>query len=326
MSKIIPIVHMFNNDYVVPAAVAFYSLLENANRNFYYKLYVVHSDITENNVIKLKTLVNKFSNAELEFINLENKFADLFSQTAVHAHFSKEIYYKYLVPDIFPQYDKAIVSDVDVLYQGDISIPFEFLQTDENYYIASCRGLNTTNQKTYKERYDKYFSDEEIKNLRFLGGFYVQNLKKMRDNNIPNKLIEYTYTNSQRIRMPEQDVINLVCAGKIKELPINTLICAQNYEQYKAEEDYNKNEFYSAKEIKYALAHPIQLHFAGKNKPWKIFDSTKSELFFTYLAKTEFFKNVMNNIIKKPSYYKQLLKINSKYFKNNLVVSLQSKT
>ena len=36
----IPLMFCFDNNYVTPAAVAFYSLLEHANKDFSYKLFV----------------------------------------------------------------------------------------------------------------------------------------------------------------------------------------------------------------------------------------------------------------------------------------------
>ena len=36
--EIIPVVHCFDNNYVLPAAVAFYSLLENADSNYFYRI------------------------------------------------------------------------------------------------------------------------------------------------------------------------------------------------------------------------------------------------------------------------------------------------
>lgn len=50
----IPVLHFFNNKYVTPAAVSFYSMLENADKNQNYILYVGHSDITKENQEKLK--------------------------------------------------------------------------------------------------------------------------------------------------------------------------------------------------------------------------------------------------------------------------------
>ena len=52
----IPVLHFFNNKYVIPAAVSFYSMLENADKNYNYILYVGHSDITKENQEKLKNV------------------------------------------------------------------------------------------------------------------------------------------------------------------------------------------------------------------------------------------------------------------------------
>lgn len=77
----IQVVHFFDNNYVIPAAVSFYSMLTNASKEHDYVLYVGHSDITAKNQIKLEELVSNFSNAKLKFINLHNKFANLFTKT-----------------------------------------------------------------------------------------------------------------------------------------------------------------------------------------------------------------------------------------------------
>ena len=77
----IPVLHFFNNKYVIPAAVSFYSMLENADKNYNYILYVGHSDITRENQEKLKKTIEYFSNAQLKFIDMNNKFDDLFRKT-----------------------------------------------------------------------------------------------------------------------------------------------------------------------------------------------------------------------------------------------------
>ena len=142
--KIIPVMHCFDNRYVIPAGVAFLSMLENANRSFFYKLYILHTDITEENQDKLKSIVSQFENASLEFINMDNRFTELFSQTIFKGHYSKEIYFKFLAPSIFPQYKKIIITDVDVVYQGDISKDFENFEDNENDYLA---GVTTPRLK-----------------------------------------------------------------------------------------------------------------------------------------------------------------------------------
>ena len=48
-TKIIPVVHMFNNEFVVASSVSFLSMLSNADKNYFYKLFVLHSDINDIN-------------------------------------------------------------------------------------------------------------------------------------------------------------------------------------------------------------------------------------------------------------------------------------
>lgn len=86
----IPIMHCFDNNYVIPAAVSFYSMLMNANTKFNYKLYVLHTDITTKNQSKLIELVNNFSYADLEFINMKNRFNDVWGNLQNKGHYSKE--------------------------------------------------------------------------------------------------------------------------------------------------------------------------------------------------------------------------------------------
>ena len=89
-NTIIPVMHCFDNNYVIPAAVSFYSMLENADAKYEYKLYVLHSDITQQNRVKLTQVVQKFPNASIEFVNMSNKFNDIWQDLKFSGHYSKE--------------------------------------------------------------------------------------------------------------------------------------------------------------------------------------------------------------------------------------------
>jgi len=112
----IPIMFCFDKNYVIPAAVAFYSLMENASKNYNYTFYILHSDIEEKQELKLKETIKEFKNCELEFINMDNKLEDFWKENYKGGHFSKEVMYKLLVASLFPNLDKIIVSDVDVVF------------------------------------------------------------------------------------------------------------------------------------------------------------------------------------------------------------------
>lgn len=299
----IPIMFCFDNNYVIPAAVAFYSLLENANKDYNYKLYILHTDITVENQNKLKMTIEQFNNiAEIIFINLEHKFQDIWNEIKIKGHFSKEVMYKTLVASIFPQYEKIIVSDVDVVFLNDISESYFFLNTEEDYYLAGTKMVGKISG--YMQNYKDTFSDEEIEKLSgFCGGYLIFNLKKLREDNMEEKFIQCFKKEGYRINQMEQDVLNLCCYPKTKRLPLKYVACSYMWEIYKTEEDKETDIFYSKEEIEEAMNNTVQLHYATSVKPWKNVDSIKAEEWFKYIVKTpflvEYLKKLPDNIVTK---------------------------
>lgn len=288
---IIPVIHCFDNNYVIPAAVAFLSMLEHANPAHTYQLHVLHTNISEENQAKLQSVVGQFKNASLAFVNMDNKFDDLFSQTVTKGHYSKEMYYKLCISTLFPQYDFAIVTDVDVVYQGDISTEYEkFIQTTE-YYIAGVYidRLKGTFLETHNHIYDCDFNKEE-KNILSTGigaGYLIFNLKKIRADEKEKELITYARANANRLRQPEQDVLNLCLYDHIYRLPLSSMICTYLYDIQEQTPDAITDIFATA------MQKPIQIHYATIIKPWNTPSCAKAHIWYTYLLKTPFFYEQM---------------------------------
>lgn len=294
--QIIPIMHCFDDNYVIPASVSFLSMLENANPRYFYKLYVLHTDISEKNQNTLNSIVSKFNNADLQFIDMNNKFDDEFDVMKTKAHYSKEILYKLLAPTIFPQYEQIIITDVDVVFCGDIAEIYDEGQFDE--YIAGIAYHNVL-ENFMRNTYEAQFSSEEIKKLLIGAGLLCVNLKKMREDGMEAKCVAYLEQNLHRLKQPEQDVLNLVCYPKIKLLPERFMVCTYLYDMIENNEFFG-NEITLGKQdkvwIKEALSKVIQLHYAGAQKPWNTPTCTKSDVWFSYLLKTPFFYEVMRKI------------------------------
>lgn len=294
--QIIPIMHCFDDNYVIPASVSFLSMLENANPRYFYKLYVLHTDISKKNQNTLNSIVSKFNNADLQFIDMNNKFDDEFDVMKTKAHYSKEILYKLLAPTIFPQYEQIIITDVDVVFCGDIAEIYDEGQFDE--YIAGIAYHNVL-ENFMRNTYEAQFSSEEIKKLLIGAGLLCVNLKKMREDGMEAKCVAYLEQNLHRLKQPEQDVLNLVCYPKIKLLPERFMVCTYLYDMIENNEFFG-NEITLGKQdkvwIKEALSKVIQLHYAGAQKPWNTPTCTKSDVWFSYLLKTPFFYEVMRKI------------------------------
>lgn len=319
--EVIPVVHCFDNNFVLPACISFYSMLEHADKKYFYKLYVMYSDISLENQKKLVKIVNNFSNASIDFVNMNNQFSDLFSQTENKKHYSKEIYYKFLVPQIFTQFDKAIITDVDVVFLDDISKDFISFDINDNYYLAGVRSLLKKDSwlLDFKKRYSDFTKEEKDKLLTG-AGYWIFNLKKMRDDNMVNKFIDFALKNSKRIIQPEQDTVNIVCAPNIKLLHPRVMVCAFHYNMYKSSDDYSEDLRYDSVVVREAIENPVQLHYAGK-KPWNGY-KTMSKVWFEYLYKLDLIEEYVDfiNILLK-SKTKKIFSFKLPLIKREIIIS-----
>lgn len=294
MEKIIPIMHCFDNNYVLPAGVAFYSLLENANKDYYYKIYILHNNITLENQNKLKKNIENFNNSELIFINMEDRFSKEWEKLKTKGHFSKEMFYKLFAPSIFKEYKKIIISDVDVIYRGDISEEYKNFDINEDYYYAGVSMIATSETKAYFEKEYFNYSEEEKEKLKYAAGYLIMNLEKCRKDNMEEKFLKCFYENYSRLKQAEQDILSLCCYPKIKKLKLNSLVCSYMYKD--GVYDYLEENDEFLKQIEFAMSNPIQLHYATQIKPWNDLTSIKAEEWFKELTKTIFLKEYLKKL------------------------------
>ena len=198
--QVIPIFFTFDRNYAVPAMVAIYSLLKNASKDYDYALYVLYSNLREKDRNRIGHVVSVFNNATIQFIDV-SRFDSCLNQLKAKAHFSKEIYYKLIVADIFPQYDRIICSDVDVVFESDISASY-FLFSDEEFCYAGVGQILESNRM---QEYGNEFTTQELQILEHeIGaGYMLINLKFIREKGYLQKLINHYIDNYDRLRLPE---------------------------------------------------------------------------------------------------------------------------
>lgn len=94
-----------NNGYSQQLCVTLASIIynnENENLNF----YVMHSSITEDNQKILADFIKQHKNTKIQFVQIDdNRFSDFQLNLS---HISKETYYRFLIPQLFPKLDKAL--------------------------------------------------------------------------------------------------------------------------------------------------------------------------------------------------------------------------
>lgn len=309
--KQLPIFFTFDNNYVVPAAVAFYSLLDKTKKNIEYKMYVLHSDISKENQKLLLSIIEKFDNASLEFVNTNGFLSEFwetgnFSYVQANSQFTVDTIIRCFGAKFFTQYEKIIYSDVDIIFMDDISALYDIDMYGK--YIAGVKNpfmkyseyeLSHLKPEHYEMLNDKYIA----------GGIWVMNLKKIREDNLEEKMIEIIKDESIIKRWNDQDIINIACNGNVGFIPLNYISYPYLIDVLKKDafvSDYTREELYDS------ILNPKIIHFAA-GKPWN--DTPNySSLWWSYfyylnLPKTSIIKNVVSKDIKKLRKYKKLFKI-----------------
>lgn len=262
----IPIFFTFDNDYVRPAAVAFWSLLDRTKEGVFWEMWVLHHDISDDGKKLLEGIVARSGKGELKFIDTGDFLKDEWSNGSWEGHqtrtqFSSDTVVRCFGARFFPQYDKIIYSDVDVVFADDISDLWDV--SLEDAYLAGVRGFLLK----YDEHELSHLKPEHyqlLKDSYLAGGIWVVNLKKIREEDLEAKMLEIIKDDTIVKRWNDQDVMNIACAGKVKFLPLNYIGYPYLWE-YLAKPDFTSH--YTRNELHDSVLHPKIIHYAGR-KPW----------------------------------------------------------
>lgn len=231
---------------------------------------------------------------------MQGRFQTEWARLGLQAHFAKEVFYKILLTSHFPQFSKVIISDVDVVFLGDISEGFLALDSKEDFYIAGVKANNPNAiypLTGWKEGYRHFSKDafEAVKN-GIGGGYLIANLDAWRRDNIEAKLVDYLTKNARSLVLAEQDVLNIICHPNIATLSPAHIVCNWHWEAYGKEWENLTPEVYSKDELDNARDNPVQLHFVGDKKPWSVPSVPKSEIWYQYMLKTTFAREFLDNL------------------------------
>lgn len=263
----IPIFFTFDEGYVNQAAVAFFSLLNRAAPNVSYEMHVLHHGISDRGQKLLQSVCARFGNASLSFADTGDFLRDEWSRgnwegNQDQGRFTVDAVIRCFAARFFPQYDRIVYSDVDVVFADDIS---ELWNTDlTDVYLAGVRSWSLKFMpNTLSHLKPNHL--ELLKDKYVSGGLWVLNLQKIREDRLEERMLEIVRDNTIIKRWNDQDVMNIACAGKVRFLPLNYIALPFLDEALRTPgfaSHYTRDELYDS------LFRPKILHYAG-TKPWR---------------------------------------------------------
>lgn len=245
MNREIPIFFTIDDGYAPFLAVALNSAIKNSNPQRRYNAIVLHQDLNETNIAKLKSLETE--NFKISLTPMKANFDaldDRMSNRLRCDYFTLTIYFRLFIPAMFPQYDKGIYIDSDVVLTSDIADLYD-IEIGDNL-IGACNDLSIADIPplvAYTENAVGVNKHEYINS-----GVLLMNLKQMREVDLEGHFLNLLNTYHFDSIAPDQDYLNAMCNGKI----------------------YYLDESWDAmpNDAKPPLAHTKLIHYNLFSKPW----------------------------------------------------------
>ena len=271
---IVPIVFTFDNNLIMPASICISSLLMNADSDTFYDIFILHSEKCDFSKTQLVDISKYYKNCKIAFRTVNSEFVTAYEIRDI----TTTAYYRLLIPELIPEYDKVLYSDVDVIFREDLS---KYYQIDlDGYYMAGVDNASALRPNV--QQYIKEKLGIDHKYGHFYSGNLIINSKKIKEDNIIPQFRELAKRN---FHQQDMDIINIACYGKIKAL--TPAFCLTNYlTEILVKRKQEMLSFFTNDEIEHALKYGI-VHYNGP-KPWKQY-CVNFDIWWEYYRKTPFY-------------------------------------
>lgn len=212
----IPIFFSVDDNYAPYLSVALDSLIRNAGRRYQYHLIVLYQNLSRKNRRKLQQLATGY--AKITFVSMEGKLQMITDQMNSRLrcdYFTLTIYFRLLIPAMFPQYDKGIYLDSDIVVLGDIAELYE-VELGDNL-IGACTDWSIQEIPQLLNYLENAIGAPGTSYVN--SGVLLMNLKKLREVKMEERFLTLLEKYHFDTVAPDQDYINAMCHGRIFYLP-----------------------------------------------------------------------------------------------------------
>ena len=248
----VPVVFAFDNNLAFEAAVCISSLFDNARESTIYDVFILYPDGQDLNRKDIDVVASSHPRHKLTYLPVKDQFEQAYEIRGINTL----TYYRLLIPELIPQYDKVIYSDVDVIFRDDLSDIYA-IELGENYLgaVNSLAHLDPDRGEYYTN-----LGLDASKN--FYAGNIVLNSRLLRDDAMIGRFKEMAL---KKYKFQDMDILNISCSGRIRYFPpsfcVTTYFCEYANRQ-RAQLAAKRTD----EEINHALEKGI-VHYNGP-KPW----------------------------------------------------------
>ncbi len=266
-NKGIPIFFAVDDGYIPFLAVTLQSLVDNSSSSNQYSIKILHTNVNEENKRKISKYQRE--NIDIEFVNLNCYVEKVKDKLFTRDYYTNTTYFRLFIPELYPQYEKALYLDSDTVVLADIA---ELYNTDigDNLVAAAQEGV-IQNIKVYQDYVEKVVGVASYKKY-FSAGVLLMNLNELRKHKFQEKIL-YLLSTVKYSVIQDEDYLNRICKGRVKFV----------------DSTWNKMPI----DIDNVKIEDIKLiHFNYVYKPWHFDNVLYGEIFWEYAQKTEFINDI----------------------------------
>lgn len=259
-----------------------------------YDILVMTQDISDNNRKILKNMCSTYSNFSVRFLD-PTEFIEGY-EFFVRGHFSMETYYRLVLPELLPKYEKILYLDSDMVVQDDVAKLYQ--ENVEGYLLGACHDADTAGLYNGYEPKKKEYTDRILKLKEpyqyFQAGTLIMNLKEFRKIYTVEKILKYAV--SKKFQLLDQDILNKLCEKKVKfiDMSWNVMVDYGRIRQAQIIALAPKwlNDLY-----KESRKNPHIIHYAGPEKPWLYPEMDFGIEFWKYAKKSPYYECMLSRMV-----------------------------
>ena len=264
-NNVIPIFMAVDNNYIPFLGVALKSIIDNVSQQNRYEIKVLYTSVTEENKKKIEEYQTE--NVGIEFVNLSYKLQEIQEKLYTRNYFSNTTYFRLFIPELYPEYDKAVYIDSDTITLVDIARLYNTEMGDN--LIAGIPDGAVQAIPIFQDYVEKVVGVSNYNNY-FNAGIIVMNLKALREYKFQEKFL-YMLEKIKFEVAQDQDYLNRLCKGRVKLLGF----------------EWNRMPAMGEQEGELNI-----IHYNLGCKPWYFDNVLYQEHFWKYAEKTRFYAEI----------------------------------
>ena len=273
----IPVFFTVDDRYIPFLAVALQSLIDNSSRENNYDIKVIYTKLEDNNPSSIsqrnqEMIKNRYetNNISIEFVDVKPYLEKIQEKLYTRDYYSNATYYRLLIPNLYPEFKKAIYLDSDMVILNDVANLYNIDMKDN--LIAAVPDGAVQVIPPFQEYVEKVVGMADYKTY-FNAGMLLMNLEELRKFDFQEKFLYLLVTTKFTVAQ-DQDYLNRICKGRTIMLNGSWNTMPGGIQE---EDKTNLNI----------------IHYNLSYKPWHFDNIMYQDYFWEYAKKTDYYDAIL---------------------------------